>query len=289
VAAVTKEAPNRFRIRFEDVASGLKKLLGGGFFQVDPFLIARAIVQVMKGASMRSATGRLLVWNDYRVILARDDFEPLRTLQARMQDEIGKVVVEEARRADAELVGDLCVRLVADEGNELAPGEGVIRVEFAPSERLEPPRAGEMTMRFDCADIVSGELRAPAAGRAPSPAGTETVIVQDPGPPAAYVLRWPGGSAEVLRNVRVILGREHPGAPANFIPLRGASERINKQQLWLLAGQASLIVGRPVGANPVAVDGELVRAGEQAEIAKPTLAIDLSRGELLLSLTRAGG
>jgi len=288
MSAVTKEAPNRFRIRFQEVASGLKKLLGGGFFQVDPFTIARAIVQVMKAASMRSATGRLLVWNDYRVILARDDFEPLRALQTRVQDELGKVVGEAARRADAELVGDLCVRLIADEGHELPPGEGVIRVEFAPNERLAPARAGEMTIRIDCADIVSGEVRARAAPAAPSSA-TETVIVQDPGRRPAYVLQWPGGAAELPRGVRVILGREHAGAPADFIALRGASERINKQQLWLVAGPAKLTVGRPPGANPVVVDGELVRAGEQIEVVRPELRIDLSRGDLILTVTRAGG
>jgi hypothetical protein len=289
MSALNKEAPNRFRVRFREMATGLKKLLGSEFFQVDPFLIARALVQVMKTASMRSASGRLLVWNHYQVILAPDDFEPLRRLQERVQDEIGKVVAGEARAVDAELVGDLCVRLVADEGRELAAGEGVVRVEFAPSERLAPARAGDVTIRIDRADIVSGELIAPAAPPARPPSGGKTVIVEDPGPPPAYALLWPGGSAELLRDVRVILGREHAGPPAGFIALRGASERINKQQLWLLAGPAALTVGRLPGANPVAVDGELVRAGEHIEVKKPALQIDLSRGDLILSVTRTSG
>ena len=288
MAAITRDAPNRYRIHFRELGtSGIKRLFGGGLLQVDPFLIARGLGQVMRQASMRSAAGRVLLWNEYRVILSRADFEPLRGLQREAQVDLAQFLTEEAKRLRAELKGDLCVHLVADEGADLTAGEAVVRVEFAETARLAAPSPGEMTIRVDCA-IISGEVELPMRNPARQAHDPQTVHVADPLlQSAAYHLQWPGGTARLPAGIRIVLGREHSSPPPHFIALTGAGERVNKQQLWLLASAASVTVGRFSAANPVAVDGTLVRASEQVEISHPRFQIDLSRGVLLLTLARA--
>ena len=290
MAAVSRDAPNRFRVRFREIASpGVKRIFGGGFFQVDPYVIARAIAQVMRYASMRSASGRALVWNEYRVILGRDDFEGLRALQARMQAEIGAVLGEEARRLDAELVGDLCVQLLIDEGQDVPPEEGVICVAFVPSERLASAPQGEMTIRLD-RGVIAGLLPVPPA---PAPTrergGEQTVHVTDPAlvSGAGWTLRWAGAAARIPEGIQTVVGRPHAPAPPHFIALEGASQKINKLHFWLLCGPAGVVVGRPPDANPVAVDGTLIKAAGQLEVARPEFQIELSRGELLLTMAKS--
>ena len=78
MAALTREGPNQFRVRFDELARrGLGRLLRRDSVQVDPYLIGRAVTEVMGACTVRSATGRGLLWNDYRVVLSRADFELL--------------------------------------------------------------------------------------------------------------------------------------------------------------------------------------------------------------------
>src|SRR5574342_217347 len=120
MAAIGKESGNQFRIDFGALASGgLRRMISGEPVQVDPFLIGRAITHIMQRCSMRSAAGQRMLWNEYRVILARADFDPLRALQEPLVSDLIAVLSQEARRLGGALVGDLCVNLVVDELHEL--------------------------------------------------------------------------------------------------------------------------------------------------------------------------
>ena len=126
MAAIAKEGLDQFRIEFRELA----KVRRGQPVQVDPFLIAQAIALVMRECSVRAATGNALVWNDYRVILARKDFDFIRPLQAPLERDLRTVLAQEARARAAELVGELRVTVVFDEADELL-SNGVVEEPLA--------------------------------------------------------------------------------------------------------------------------------------------------------------
>ena len=136
MSAIRKEAVDQFRVAFGELA----KVKRGEAVLVDPFLIARAIAQVMRECTVRSAAGRPILWNDYRMILARRDFELVRSLQGPLERDLQQVLAQEAAARQAELVGALRVTVVFDEADELPAGQGVVRVAFAPARSL-PARA----------------------------------------------------------------------------------------------------------------------------------------------------
>ncbi len=275
MAAVTREDLEQFRVRFGELA----RVRRGEIVQVDPFLVAQAIALVMRECSVRSAAGRPLVWNQYRMILARRDFEMIRPLQGPLERDLRDVLAKEAQTRKAELVGELRVTVVFDEANELMAGEAVVRVAFMPTEQLAAPRPGEMTMRLD-SYAVAGEI----AARAPS-GGTDTVMVHD-AVGAAVVMQWAGGQAPLVAGSTVIIGRPHADPPAHFVSLVGASPKVNKQHAWLLVTESGVRVGRFAKANPVAVSGVAIAAGEEAAVALPA-EISLSHGELVVVVRRA--
>jgi hypothetical protein len=272
MAALRPDGPDQFRIRFGELA----RVRRGQPVHVDPFLIARAIGLAMRECNVRSATGAPIVWNEYRMILARHDFDRVRPLQVPLERDLKLVLASEAQSRAAELVGELRVTVVFDEADELSAGEGVIRVAFMPTDRLQMPRAGEMTMRFD-SWAASGEIAA-------RPGSTETVIVDDLTAPG-LVLRWPGGEAQLALGPTILVGRPHADPPAQFIALAGAGAKINKQQLWLVAGPSTVRIGRFPRANPVQINGQSLAAGNDLEVGLPA-EISLSRGELVMSVQR---
>lgn len=276
MATVRKEGVDQFRIAFAELA----KVKRGEPVQVDPFLIARAIALVMRECTVRSAAGRPILWNEYRMVLARPDFDLVRSLQGSLEADLQQVLAQEAKARDASLVGALRVTVVFDEADELPAGQGVVRVAFVPTEKLVQPRAGEMTVRGD-GWAVAGEfaMRAPAAL-------TDTMFVDDAtGGEGRCVLQWAGGEARLAVGTPVLVGRPHPEAPAGFVALVGASARINKQQLWIAVGTTTVRIGRLATANPVDVNGQPVAAAHEVEVALPA-EITLSRGELVLTVRR---
>jgi hypothetical protein len=273
---ITRESADRFGVDLGELAR--KVLRGhrkGDPVQVDPYLIARAIAEVMKTCTFRTATGQRLLWNDYRLILARADYELVHSLQGPLERDLGQALANEAASTGAELVGELKVNVVYDEADELRAGHAVVRVAFVPTERLQPARAGELTVRFDAAQL-SGLMKAVGS--------TETVIVQDTAPGSAFVVRWPAGQARLTEGATLVLGRLHDGAPAGFVAVTG-SAKVNKQQLWITAGPAAVRIGRYVNANPVHVNGIAIVAGDSVDVAAPA-EVSLSRGELVLSIAR---
>jgi hypothetical protein len=277
MAPIRKEGVDQFRVSFAELA----KVKRGEVVQVDPFLIARAIALVMRECTVRSAAGRSILWNEYRMILARRDFDLVRSLQGPLELDLQHVLTQEAKARDADLVGALRITVVFDEGDELAAGQGVVRVGFVPTERLGQPRAGEMTVRLD-GWAVAGEI----AARAPK-APADTMFVDDSAGVGQdrCMLTWAGGEARLVVGVTVIAGRPHPEAPANFIALAGAGAKVNKQQLWIALGTSGVRIGRLANANPVHVNGEPVGASQEIEAALPA-EISLSRGDLVLSVRR---
>jgi hypothetical protein len=273
VSIVRKESVDQFRVAFGELAKAKR----GEAVQVDPYLIARAIALVMRECTVRSAAGTPILWNEYRMVLARRDFDLVRSLQGPLERDLQQVLAQEAAARQAELVGALRVTVVFDEADELPVGQGVVRVAFVPTEKLQQPLAGEVTVRFD-EFVRAGEL----VGRA---APTDTVFVEETGG-TRHVVQWPGGEARLEVGTTVVLGRPHPEAPPRFVALTGAGAKVNKQQLWIAAGATSVRIGRFPSANPVHVNGQQLAAGQDVEAALP-VELSLSRGELLVSIRKS--
>lgn len=279
MTVLVRDSAEQFRVSFAALAQKvIKGQPRGAAVQVDPYLIARAVAEVMAACTFRSAKGTRLLWNEYRVILARADFALVRALQGPLERDLGEALAAEAAASGAELVGELRVSVVYDEADELRAGEGVVRVGFVATAQLPAVEAGELTVRFD-AGALGGLMKAVGS--------VETVIVQDSGAaPRAYRLRWPHGEATLALGATSVLGRPHPGAPAGFVSLTGASAKVNKQQLWLAPVAGGVRVGRLAAANPVHVGGEALAPGEERTVIAP-VEIALSRGELVLTLVPA--
>jgi hypothetical protein len=275
MAAITKDGLDQFRVRFAELA----KLRRGELLQIDPYLIAQAIGAVMRECTVRSAAGMPIVWNEYRMILARSDLELILPLQSPLERDLRTVLAQEAQARKAELVGELRVTVVFDEADELRAGEGVVRVAFVPTDKLTAPRSGEMTMRLD-AWAVAGEI----AAKAPKP-GADTVHVADSITGATCSIYWAGGRAQIPFGSTVVLGRPHDGAPSQFIALTGAGSTVNKQHLFVVASETKVRIGRFPKANPVHVNGTALEAGTEIEVALPA-DVSLSRGDFALTLSR---
>jgi len=270
MGALSKEGHDQFRVRFNELA----KVKRGQQVQIDPFLIAQAIGLVMRECTVRSATGKPIVWNEYRMIMARADFDLIRPLQAPLERDLKHVLAQEAKTRAAELVGELRITVVFDEADELPAGEGVVRVAFVPTDKLAAPRAGELTMRLD-SFLVSGEI---------STTQRDTVHVDDTAA-GTCTLRWTGGESRVALGATIVVGRPHPDPPTHFIALTGAGATVNKQHFWIIATQSTVRIGRFAKANPVHVNGQAIAAGEQTEVPLPA-EISLSRGDFAVSIGR---
>jgi hypothetical protein len=275
MGAISKDGLDQFRVRFGELA----KVRRGDAVQIDPFLIAQAIGGVMRECTVRSAAGKPIVWNDYRMILARGDFELIRPLQAPLERDLRTVLAQEAQARKAELVGELRVTVVFDEADELPAGQGVVRVAFVPNDKQAAPRTGEMTMRLD-AWAVAGEIVA----KAPKP-GSDTVHVADSIPGDACAIYWAGGRASIALGATVVVGRPHEGQPPQFVALTGAGSTVNKQHCFVVAGAHSVRIGRFPKANPIHVNGAAVNAGEELEVPLPA-EISLSRGDFMVTIQR---
>ena len=270
MGAIGKDGLDQFRVRFAELA----RVKRGKAVQIDPFLIAQAIGLVMRECTVRSATGKPIVWNEYRMILSRADFDLVRPLQGPLERDLKHVLAHEAQTRAAELVGELRVTVVYDEADELPQGDGVVRVAFVPTDKLAAPRAGELTMRLD-SFALAGEIAAKP---------TDTVHVAD-STLSGCTLVWSGGQAKVALGATIVVGRPHPDAPAHFIGLAGAGATVNKQHFWILATPSAIKIGRFPKANPVHVNGQPIPPGEEREIAAPA-EISLSRGDLVMRVER---
>lgn len=270
MAAIEREQSQRFRVRFAELSGGLlARFTKSESVDVDPYLIARALGEVMRRCEFRSAAGRKLLWNDYRMVLARSDFELLGPFGQTLDRDVREALLATARQFGGELLGPMRVTLVADESNELPRGEAAVRTAFLPAEDFAPSAPGERTIVMDGSDAVF-----------------ETAVVADVRLDTAYLLRWAHGNAGLPTGSFAIVGRPHPGAPAQFISLVGASPKINKQHARISTGHSTIRVARLPSANPVEVNGRALDPGVEVEVAPPT-RISLSNGDLVIEVRRA--
>ena len=276
-----EQDPQTFHVDWSAVHAGFNPWKRADRIAVDPYLVAKAVKAVMRQCPHQTATAQPLVWNEYAVFLDLTDWERIKKLEGTLTRDLGGVVQEELTSLKAEMVGVLNVRLLRDEGATVRPGTAIIKVDFAEGERLKPVDPSEMTVR------VGGPLARSVTDlteRVPEMAGTH---FEGMGAEALRVA-WPGGVAGIRAGARVVLGRPHAGAAPGFVALQGASNKINKRQLWIEAGSDGALIGRISEANPVEVRGRLIQAGGQIAIDDFPAEISLSSGELMLRLERSG-
>jgi hypothetical protein len=266
--------PQTFHVEWATLAGGLALLRRGRKVSVDPFLVARAVKAAMRACPNRTATGSPLVWNDYAVFLDLGDWTRIKKLEATLVRDLGGVAEQQLAALGAEMVGPLNVRLIRDESGSVRPGGAVIKADFIEQERLSPADPSELTVRVG-RPMSAGALGAPA-----------TVRVPDGDNGGGLLVEWPRGSASVAPGTRIVLGRAHRPSSPGFVPLSGASTRINKRQLWIEAGAGGAIIGRFSQANPVEVAGRLIQKGGQIAVDRFPLDVSLSSGELSLTVHR---
>jgi hypothetical protein len=105
-------------------------------------------------------------------------------------------------------------------------------------------------------------------------------------PVGAAVLRFPGGERVLRPGLRHVLGRPHPDAGADHIPLPGAGPRINRRQAALvIEGDHVEITREPGDSNPVNVGGAALAPGQTIREKLP-VEIQLSGGEMKVTVQR---
>lgn len=291
MSGISEVEPGRFRVDFSRLGgSGWQGRLKAMFGQstprtVDLYRIGLAVCGVMAHSSERDVDGTLLAWNEYRIYLARADYDRLRALQTRLQQGLDLRIREQLEAIDARTIGDPVVRVLVDEETDLPRGIGEVIVSYVANAELAPPSDGEVTVRVPSARprLKPAPTAAPAAGTirvqedAEAPAG---------GGPGLW-LRWAGGEAQVAPGTRAQVGRPHDSPPSSFVALTGASTRINSAQFHIEGSAQGVVVSRPIRSNPVKVAGRLLQPGGRMVVAELPVEVDLSNGELTVTVETA--
>jgi FHA domain-containing protein len=266
--------PSVFQVDWSALKAGRNPWKRAGKAAVDPFLVAKAVKEVMRQCPNRTATGGPLVWNDYSVFLDIADWTRIKKLESTLVRDLGGVVEKELATLKAEMVGPLNVRLLRDESGNVRPGTAVLKADFTEAARLAAPDPAEMTVRVG--KPVAHSLTDLPTERVPE-------MVADG---SRLRVQWDRGQATVAGGTRVVLGRPHQPASPGFVPLTGAAGKINKRQLWIEAGGGGVIIGRFSEANPVEVAGRLVQQGGQIAVDRFPVQVTLSNGEMKLTIDR---
>ena len=268
--------PSVFQVDWTALKAGRNPWKRAHKAAVDPFLIAKAVKQVMRQCPNKTATGGPLVWNDYSVFLDLADWTRIKKLESTLVRDLGGVVEKELANLKAEMVGPLNVRLLRDESGNVRPGTSVLKADFTEAKRMAPPDPAEMTVRI-------GKPVAHSLTDLP----TERVPEAVPnGGGSGLRVQWDRGSAMVAGGMRIVLGRPHQPASPGFVALTGAASKINKRHLWIEAGGGGVIIGRFSEANPVEVGGRLVQQGGQIAVDSFPVQVNLSNGEMKLTIER---
>jgi hypothetical protein len=268
--------PSVFQVDWSALKAGRNPWKRAQKAAVDPFLVAKAVKEVMKQCPNRTATGGPLVWNDYSVFLDIADWTRIKKLEGTLVRDLGGVVEKELAGLKAEMVGPLNVRLLRDESGNVRPGNGIVKADFTEARKLSAPDPNEMTVRV-------GKPAARSLTDLPTERVPESPLQ---GGGSALRVHWERGSATLAGGTRIVLGRPHQPTSPGFVPLTGAAGKINKRQLWIEGGGGGVIVGRFSGANPVEVAGRLVQQGGQIAVDKFPVQVTLSNGEMKLTIDR---
>jgi hypothetical protein len=268
--------PSVFQVDWTALKAGRNPWKRAHKANVDPFLIAKAVKQVMRQCPNRTATGGPLVWNDFSVFLDLADWTRIKKLESTLVRDLGGVVEKELATLKAEMVGPLNVRLLRDESGNVRPGTAVLKADFTEARRMAPPDPSEMTVRI-------GKPAAPSLTDLPTERVPELPV---PNGGSGLRVQWDRGSAMVAGGTRIVLGRPHQPASPGFVALTGAASKINKRHLWIEAGGGGVIIGRFSEANPVEVGGRLVQQGGQIAVDSFPVQVNLSNGEMKLTIER---
>ncbi len=283
-----------FRADFQALQPWAKRVLRAPVV-VDPFSVAQVLDSVMQCAQQRSVQGKVLVWNEYRVFLARADHEGLEAVAADISVDLERVLAKRLREMDGEIVGDrIYARLIVDEADQVRPGTAIVRATFlAEEDEVEAPVAGEMTVRFrpNAGGTELDDVLVDAPTDITSPKTGPTQRVDDPSPNVSrrptVSLQWEGGGERLAVGIRYTLGRPHESAVTGFVSLTGASNKISRRHVWIEVQKDGVKIGRPSEANPVQVDGQLIPPGGEM-YCQPPVTVSLSRGALDLCLEQIG-
>lgn len=285
-------ARDRFEVDFADTGWVGRLWPFGTRPAVDPQGIAEAVLGAMRACELRSAHGAPLVWNEYRVFLAREDFDALRAVMGRTAAALDTLLRREIERLGAETVGEPVVVLRTDEALDIPLNRGVLEVGFAETQR-----------RPDGPDQVTIRLGRPAPGVSePAPGGSSAAPGQPPpprdeatlrvGPSSAggrpLRLRWGPHTALVPAGAVVRVGRPHADPPADFVALSGEQDnmRISRVHIVLDHRGPVPVLHRPSQANPVQVGDIVVQAGAHMSLESPTARILLANDQLELVVER---
>ncbi len=272
--ALTDDGDHRYTVDFRALRWGkVGAMLRNEQVQVDPHLISEALCAVMRRCTVRDARGDALVWNEYKIFLARADHSRLRPLETRLHGDLPGLLHEQLLEQKADLVGDLCVRLMVDEAGDVEESNAIVLVGFVPNKDLASSSDDEVTVRVN----KQGRRVAEAAN---------TQRIEEPASGDGVHIVMAQGRRFLPAGTRVMIGRPHPNAPPNFLALAGADKTINKRQLWLEADEHGVIVGRMSNANPVQVNGRLVQPGGELLVEALPVELSLSNGGITLQLER---
>lgn len=279
--ALTQVAPDRFRVDFAHLR-GARSGVGGWLrwfadrapVSLDPSLVGRALKAVIERCETRSAVDeRLILWNEFWIVLAPDDHEQLQPLLPRLNAELDTVIRRAIEDLDADTEADPVVRIVTDDEHRTARGTAEIRAAHNRRVVSAPRHDGEMTVRVVDTRRASGK--------------NATQSVEEPAAPGDLRVTWGDGeTAYVHRGDKVQVGRPHTGSPQRFIALVGSSRKINKSQLAVENVGERVIVTRLPHANPVQVDSILIQPGGKMTIDRLPVTLSLSSGDLELDLER---
>ncbi len=281
--ALTQLAPDRFRIDFAQLRGARGGWLGWlrwfadrAPVSLDPSLVGRALRAVIERCETRSAVDeRLIMWNEFWIVLAPDDHEQLQPLLPRLNAELDTVIRRAIDDLDAETEADPVVRIVTDDEHRTARGTAEIRATHNRRVRTAPSHDGEMTVRIIDANRATGK--------------NATQSVQEPASPGDLRLTWGHGEeAFIPHGEKVQIGRTHSGAPQRFVALVGSSRKINKCQLAVENVGKRVIITRLAHSNPVQVDGILIQPGGKMTVDRLPVDLTLSSGDLELKLGRVG-
>lgn len=293
---IEKEASDLFFVDLKALARSLRRTGGwvARLFEkrtepvdVDPYLVAQAVIRVMERCPMKSPSGTPLVWNEYRVFLSRRDHDRLRPLEGILHNELQPLMYGQLQTRRAETVGAITVRLLVDEGGDLSPGSARIRVSFVPAAG-DPVSEEEITIRMD-SDPVGPAVRHDGEPGT-EPVGEDLPVGDSTGPvklgtsDRGVEVRWPGGSAVVGEGTRVVFGRPHDQAQGSFVALNGAGTRVSRRHFWVEPHEDTVLVGRPSKANPVQVNHRIVQPGGYLAVEALPVEVSLSSGELTVDI-----
>lgn len=269
------EGPDTFKVDFGRAKRKRKASIGAAIesvfvrapvpVTVDGHALAQAICAVMDACDFADVHGRVWLWNEYTVFLARVDHDRLRDVEEVLRRDLMVLLNEEMVRREARMPEAFLVRLLVDDAEEVQVGCGVVRVRHRKDLAAAPVVPGEITMRAD-------RIHRPAAS-APEVTDRESGLR----------VRSAEGSVALPEGRRVCLGRAAPDAGPDHVALPGAGAKVNRRHVGVRVVGAQAEVSREAGANPVEVGGRALAEGESVSVPLPaelSLSLGAWRGTL---------